>query len=75
MIALNGECADVGGCDAGSAQGRFLQSRLGTSRCTLAYWHEPYYDGTGSASSKYAYFWQTLRNADADIVLNGHIHT
>jgi hypothetical protein len=75
MIALNGECGDVGGCDAGSPQGTFLKSHLGTSKCTLAYWHEPYYNGTGLMSSRYAYFWQTLRAADADIVLNGHIHT
>jgi acid phosphatase type 7 len=75
MIALNGECASVGGCDASSPQGRFLQSHLGTSKCTLAYWHEPYYNGGGIATTNYAYFWQTLRAAHADIVLNGHIHT
>jgi acid phosphatase type 7 len=75
MIALNGECADVGGCNAASPQGQFLQSHLGTSKCTLAYWHEPYYNGRGIASSKFAYFWQTLRAANADIVLNGHVHT
>jgi hypothetical protein len=75
MIALNGECSNVGGCDAGSAQGEFLASHLGTSKCTLAYWHEPYYNGGGIASTKYAYFWQTLRAAHADIVLNGHIHS
>jgi len=75
MIALNGECQDVGGCDAGSQQGQFLTSHLGTSKCTLAYWHEPYYNGNGIASSSYSYFWQTLRAANADIILNGHIHT
>ena len=75
MIALNGECSDVGGCDAGSAQGEFLASHLGSSKCTLAYWHEPYYNGGGVASTKYDYFWQTLRAAHADIVLNGHIHS
>jgi acid phosphatase type 7 len=75
MIALNGECGDVGGCGAGSPQGNFLNANLGASRCTLAYWHEPYYNGTGKGSSKYAYFWQTLYAAGADIVLNGHIHT
>ena len=42
------------------------RSPTGTSR---------YYNGGGISSSKYAYFWQTLRGADADIVLNGHIHT
>jgi hypothetical protein len=75
MIALNGECSHVGGCDAGSPQGQFLQSNLGSSTCTLAYWHEPYYDGSSSQSSKYAYFWNTLHTAGADIVLNGHLHT
>ena len=75
MIALNGECGDAGGCDAGSPQGTFLKANLGTSRCTLAYWHEPYDDGSGSRTSKYAWFWQTLYAAGADFVLNGHIHT
>jgi len=45
------------------------------ARCTLAYWHEPYYKGSGSPSSAYTYFWDTLYAAKADIVLNGHIHT
>ena len=75
MIALNGECKDVGGCDAGSAQGTFLQAHLGSSACTLAYWHEPYYDGSAGHSGNYSYFWNTLHSAGADIVLNGHIHT
>jgi len=75
MIALNGECSKVGGCNAGSAQGQFLQSNLGSSACTLAYWHEPYYNGSAGHSGNYEYFWNTLHAAGADIVLNGHIHT
>jgi hypothetical protein len=75
MIALNGECGNVGGCNAGSAQGKFLQANLGSSTCTLAYWHEPYYKGSGSPASAYSYFWNTLYAGGADIVLNGHIHT
>jgi Calcineurin-like phosphoesterase len=75
MIALNGECGHVGGCNAGSAQGQFLQSNLGSSACTLAYWHEPYYNGSAGQSSNYAYFWNTLHTAGADIILNGHVHT
>jgi hypothetical protein len=73
MIGLNGECSDVGGCDRASQQGQFLRSHLGTRKCTLAYWHEPYYNG-GSRVSDYRYFWQTLYAAGADIVLNGHVH-
>jgi acid phosphatase type 7 len=74
MIGLNGECASIGGCDAASPQGQFLRSHLGSKKCTLAYWHEPYYNATGRVSD-YRYFWQTLNAAGADIVLNGHIHT
>jgi hypothetical protein len=74
MIALNGECGAVGGCDSGSPQGQFLRSHLGSKRCTLAYWHEPYYTGA-SRNTSYRYFWETLHAAGADIVLNGHIHT
>jgi hypothetical protein len=73
IIGLNGECSDVGGCDRASQQGQFLRSHLGTRKCTLAYWHEPYYNG-GSRVSDYRYFWQTLYAAGADIVLNGHVH-
>jgi hypothetical protein len=75
MLALNGECGNVGGCNAGSAQGQFLQANLGSSACTLAYWHEPYYNGSAGHSGNYSYFWDTLHAAGADIVLNGHIHT
>jgi hypothetical protein len=74
MIGLNGECAMVGGCDQTSAQGQFLRTHLGSKKCTLAYWHEPYYNGT-SRIRDYSYFWQTLYAAGADVILNGHIHT
>jgi acid phosphatase type 7 len=74
MIALNGECGAVGGCDSASPQGQFLRTHLGSKQCTLAYWHEPYFNGV-SRNNNYRYFWQTLHAADADIVLNGHIHT
>jgi acid phosphatase type 7 len=75
MIALNGNCGNVAGCGAGSPQATFLLNNLGSSTCTLAYWHQPYYNGGSTGSSSYAYFWQTLYNAGADVVLNGHIHT
>jgi Carbohydrate binding domain/Fibronectin type III domain len=74
LIALNGQCAAVGGCAAGSPQANFLNAHLGSSSCTLAYWHQPFYTG-GGTNSAYRYFWQTLRTAGADIVLDGHVHT
>jgi acid phosphatase type 7 len=75
MIALNGNCRSVGGCNTRSAQATFLNNNLGSSQCTLAYWHQPYYTGATKVSSAYSYFWRTLYNAGADIVLNGHLHT
>jgi hypothetical protein len=75
LIALNGNCSKVGGCGSGSPQGNFLKQNLGSATCTLAYWHQPYYKGTSTPASSYAYFWQTLYNAGADVVLAGHLHT
>jgi hypothetical protein len=75
LIALNGNCGKVGGCGSGSPQGNFLQQNVGSSTCTLAYWHQPYYNGTSTPVSSYKYFWQTLYAAGADVVLAGHLHT
>jgi hypothetical protein len=75
MIALNGNCSRVGGCGKTSPQGAFLRANLGTSACTLAYWHQPYFSGANTGSSSYRYFWQTLYAAGADVVLDGHLHT
>jgi hypothetical protein len=43
LIALNSECAHVGGCGRGSRQERWLRADLAAHRtaCTLAYWHKP----------------------------------
>jgi hypothetical protein len=74
MPELNGNCSRAGGCGSGSDQEVFLEDNLGSSRCTLAHWHQPYYSGT-SPSSSYKTFWQTLYAAGADVVLNGHQHS
>ena len=75
LIALNGNCGKVGGCGSGSPQGNFLTQNVGSAGCTLAYWHQPYYNGTSTPVSSYKYFWQTLYNAGADVILGGHLHT
>jgi acid phosphatase type 7 len=77
VVALNSICAEVGGCDAGSAQERWLRADLAasTARCTLAYWHHPRYSsGLHGSDATYAAFWQALFDADADLVLVGHDH-
>jgi acid phosphatase type 7 len=75
IIALNGNCSEVGGCGATSAQGKWLTAHLGSSRCTLAYWHQPYYTGAATPVAAYKPFWQILLAAHADVVLAGHVHT
>jgi hypothetical protein len=75
IIALNGNCSEVGGCGATSPQGTWLKSHLGSARCTLAYWHQPYYTGAAKPVSAYKPFWQILLGAHADVVLGGHVHT
>ncbi|MGZ6826524.1 MAG: DUF7594 domain-containing protein, partial [Mycobacteriales bacterium] len=78
VVALNGECAYVGGCGAGSAQDQWLQADLAahSTSCTLAYWHEPRWSSGAEHGSDatYAQFWRDLYAAHADVVLNGHDH-
>lgn len=78
MIALNGNCAslNVGGCSASSAQTAWLRSDLAATLqpCVLAFWHQPLW--TGHNKNLYAYkpWWNALYAANADVVLNGHVH-
>jgi hypothetical protein len=75
LVALNTNCAKVGGCFAGSAEESWLQADLAAhpTACTLAYWHHPRYSSTtSSVASKN--FWNDLYAAGADVVLSGHIH-
>ncbi len=77
IVALNSECAEVGGCEADSPQGQWLQADLAAhpSDCTLAYWHRPLFN-SGAHDNEPAVqdFWEILYAAGADIVLNGHSH-
>ncbi|MCH7718695.1 MAG: metallophosphoesterase, partial [Chloroflexi bacterium] len=43
VIAINSNCSQVGGCDAGSPQEQWLRADLAESptSCTVAYWHHP----------------------------------
>jgi hypothetical protein len=76
IIVLNSECADVGGCDAASEQGKWLQKDLVDHRagCTLAYFHKPLFS-SGLAHGndlEMKFLWDTLYHAGADVVINGH---
>ena len=78
IIVLNSECKDVGGCEAGSPQEKWLRADLASHpvACTLAYWHKPLFS-SGSAHGNDLMskaFWQALYEANADVVINGHDH-
>jgi len=77
VVALNSNCAAVGGCGAGSPQDRWLVADLAASRarCTLAYWHHPLFtSGTHGPTAEVRPLYQRLYDADADLVLTGHEH-
>src|SRR5215210_697615 len=77
IVALNSNCGKVGGCDASSPQGRWLQRDLANhpAQCTLAYFHHPLYataNGTNTLGVKP--FWDMLHASGADVILSGHAH-
>jgi len=78
VIVLNSECLDVGGCEAGSPQDKWLRADLAQhpAACTLAYWHKPLFS-SGSAHGndlEMKPLWQALYDANAEVVVNGHDH-
>lgn len=78
IIVLNSECKDVGGCDAGSPQGKWLRADLASHpvACTLAYWHKPLFSSGGAHGNDLTMkpLWDALYAANADLVINGHDH-
>ncbi len=80
LIALNSggndACKPVA-CEKGSDQEAWLQHDLASnsSACTLAFWHRPLFtSGLRRDSVEVRPFWRDLYRANADIVLNGHVH-
>jgi fibronectin type 3 domain-containing protein len=77
VVALNGECSFVGGCQKGSPQEQWLAADLAAhpAQCTIAYWHEPRFSsGFHGDELPYGDFWNDLYASHAEIVLNGHDH-
>ncbi len=78
VVALNSNCAAVGGCGTGSPQKRWLRADLeaNTSRCTLAYWHHPRFSsGRHGNTTAVAPLYRALYRAGADVVVAGHDHS
>ena len=78
IIVLNSECKQIGGCEAGSREEKWLRADLAAhpAACTLAYWHKPLFSsgGTHGNDLDMRAFWQALYEAHADVVINGHDH-
>jgi hypothetical protein len=78
VIVLNSECDEVGGCEAGSRQEKWLRADLAAHpvACTLAYWHKPLFSSGGAHGNDLEIqpLWQALYDANADVVINGHDH-
>jgi acid phosphatase type 7 len=80
VVALNSMCkqASVGGCGATSPMVTWLEEDLAANprTCTLAYFHHPLFSSGSSSegTSKMKPSWEALYAANADVILNGHIH-
>lgn len=77
VVVLNSNCNEVG-CDASSPQLEWLRRDLAEADadCLLAYWHHPRWSsGRHGPTQSADAFWDELRSAGADVVLNGHDHS
>ncbi len=77
VVVLNSNCGLAGGCDATSAQYKWLQADLKANphTCTLAYWHHPVFSsGNHGANAGAKPLWDVLSAGGAELVLNGHDH-
>ena len=77
IVALNSNCDDIGGCDAGSPQEQWLRADLTAhpAACTLAFMHFPLYSsGKHGNNPEVRPLWQALHDYDAELVLSGHDH-
>jgi hypothetical protein len=78
IVVLNSECAEVGGCGAGSPEEKWLRADLAThpAGCTLAYFHKPRFSSglNHGNDPEIGAFWQALYDFNAELILNGHDH-
>jgi acid phosphatase type 7 len=78
VISLNSECAEIGGCNEGSREEKWLRADLAAhpAACTLAYFHKPLFSSGGAHGDapEIRPLYQALYDARADVILNGHDH-
>lgn len=78
IVALNSNCDEIGGCEQGSNQERWLRDDLASSTkpCTAAYWHHPLFTSSHGHDPETAVrpLFQALYDFNAELVLSGHTH-
>jgi hypothetical protein len=78
IISLNSECSEIGGCQQGSREEKWLREDLAAhpTACTLAYFHKPLFSSGGAHGDapEVRPLYQALYDANADVILNGHDH-
>ena len=78
IVVLNSECVEVGGCQRGSREEKWLSADLDAhpSGCILAYWHKPLFSSGAKHGNdpEMKAFWMDLYKKKATIVINGHDH-
>ncbi len=78
LVAINSNCAAIGGCDENSPQLKWLRKDLRNSaaKCTIAYWHHPRFSsGRHGNSSFMQEIWAVLAEANVELVMAAHDHT
>lgn len=76
VVAANSNCAEVGGCGASSAQGRYIANYLDRAgNCELVFDHHPAFSdgGQGDSVEGKALFKVTYQNR-GELFLSGHDH-
>jgi hypothetical protein len=77
VIALDSQCAVIGGCNPGNPEYNWLLSDLNAhanAKCTLAYWHIPLYSSSQDHQPDMKSIYSLLYTKKADLVLTGHAH-
>jgi hypothetical protein len=77
IYVLNSNCSDIGGCNMGSPQQRWLAADLAAHphKCVMAYWHHPRFSsGQHGNDLDVQGFWITLYRGGAELIVNGHDH-
>ncbi len=78
IISMNSECTEIGGCNEGSREEKWLRADLAAhpAACTLAYFHKPLFSSGGAHGDapEIRPLYQALYDANADVILSGHDH-